>query len=63
MEQQQLQPLLREQRDCLGPAQLALQIHESTGHALELDRILGDEAASGPMNDRPAKHIALLSHL
>jgi TldD protein len=28
----------------IGPAQLALQIHESTGHALELDRILGDEA-------------------
>ena len=28
----------------IGPAQLALQIHESAGHALELDRILGDEA-------------------
>jgi TldD protein len=28
----------------IGPAQLALQIHESSGHALELDRILGDEA-------------------
>jgi TldD protein len=28
----------------IGPAQLALQLHESTGHALELDRILGDEA-------------------
>ncbi|MCS5497816.1 TldD/PmbA family protein [Cnuibacter physcomitrellae] len=28
----------------IGPAQMALQIHESTGHALELDRILGDEA-------------------
>ena len=28
----------------IGPAQLALQIHESCGHALELDRILGDEA-------------------
>ena len=27
----------------IGPAQLALQIHESAGHALELDRILGDE--------------------
>jgi TldD protein len=27
----------------IGPAQLALQIHESCGHALELDRILGDE--------------------
>ena len=28
----------------IGPAQMALQVHESTGHALELDRILGDEA-------------------
>ncbi len=28
----------------IGPAQMALQIHESAGHALELDRILGDEA-------------------
>lgn len=29
----------------LGGAQLALQIHESVGHAIELDRILGWEAA------------------
>jgi TldD protein len=29
----------------IGPAQVALQIHESCGHALELDRILGDEAS------------------
>ncbi|NUS06328.1 MAG: TldD/PmbA family protein [Nonomuraea sp.] len=28
----------------IGPAQMALQIHESCGHALELDRILGDES-------------------
>ena len=28
----------------IGPAQMALQIHESVGHALELDRMLGDEA-------------------
>lgn len=28
----------------IGPAQMALQIHESCGHALELDRMLGDEA-------------------
>ena len=28
----------------IGPAQMALQIHESLGHAIELDRILGDEA-------------------
>ncbi|WEH37180.1 TldD/PmbA family protein [Streptomyces sp. AM 4-1-1] len=28
----------------IGPAQMSLQIHESCGHALELDRILGDEA-------------------
>ncbi len=27
----------------IGPQQMALQIHESAGHALELDRILGDE--------------------
>jgi TldD protein len=27
----------------IGPQQLSLQIHESAGHALELDRILGDE--------------------
>jgi TldD protein len=29
----------------IGGAQLALQIHESIGHALELDRILGGEAS------------------
>jgi TldD protein len=28
----------------LGPDQVALQVHESIGHALELDRMLGDEA-------------------
>jgi TldD protein len=28
----------------IGPAQMALQVHESTGHPLELDRILDDEA-------------------
>lgn len=28
----------------IGPQQVSLQIHESAGHALELDRILGDEA-------------------
>ena len=27
----------------IGPAQMELQIHESVGHAIELDRILGDE--------------------
>jgi predicted Zn-dependent protease len=27
----------------LLPSQMALQIHESIGHPLELDRILGDE--------------------
>jgi TldD protein len=27
----------------IGPSQMALQIHESVGHALELDRVLGDE--------------------
>ena len=29
----------------IGSAQLALQIHESCGHAIELDRVLGTEAA------------------
>ncbi|HEY64094.1 MAG TPA: TldD/PmbA family protein [Caldilineae bacterium] len=29
----------------LGPAQLALQLHESCGHPIELDRVLGTEAA------------------
>jgi len=29
----------------LGSEQLALQVHESVGHAVELDRILGSEAA------------------
>ncbi|NOZ27225.1 MAG: TldD/PmbA family protein [Chloroflexi bacterium] len=29
----------------LGPTQLALQIHESCGHPIELDRVLGTEAA------------------
>jgi predicted Zn-dependent protease len=27
----------------LDPGQMMLQIHESIGHPLELDRILGDE--------------------
>ena len=27
----------------IGPQQVSLQIHESAGHALELDRMLGDE--------------------
>lgn len=29
----------------IGPAQLALQIHESCGHPIELDRVLGSEAS------------------
>jgi len=29
----------------LGPSQLALQIHESCGHPIELDRVFGTEAA------------------
>ena len=29
----------------IGGSQLALQIHESCGHAIELDRVLGAEAA------------------
>lgn len=35
----------RETSLVLGSSQLALQIHESVGHAIELDRILGWEAA------------------
>jgi len=43
--------MLIEARECpsgrmdivIGPDQMALQIHESIGHPLELDRILGDE--------------------
>jgi TldD protein len=35
----------RERTIVLGSEQLALQIHESIGHALELDRILGGEAS------------------
>ncbi|MDT5036850.1 MAG: hypothetical protein QOE03_2035 [Micromonosporaceae bacterium] len=35
----------RETNLILGSEQLALQIHESVGHAIELDRILGWEAA------------------
>lgn len=31
----------------LGPAQMAIQVHESIGHALELDRILRDERNYG----------------
>jgi TldD protein len=29
----------------IGPSQLALQVHESCGHPIELDRVLGQEAA------------------
>ncbi len=29
----------------IGPSQLALQVHESCGHPVELDRVLGQEAA------------------
>jgi len=29
----------------IGPSQLALQIHESCGHPIELDRVLGSEAS------------------
>ena len=36
----------------LAPDQMLLQIHESIGHPLELDRILGDER-------RPMRHAAL----
>lgn len=38
----------------IGPAMTALQIHESCGHALELDRILGDEAGFAGTSFVPA---------
>ena len=51
----------------IGPAQLALQIHESVGHALELDRILGDETnfagtLLGPARRRRQPALRLAGH-
>jgi TldD protein len=34
----------------IGPSQLALQVHESCGHPIELDRVLGQEAAYAGMS-------------
>ncbi len=35
----------RETTLIIGPSQLALQVHESCGHPIELDRVLGSEAS------------------
>ncbi|MCL5036537.1 MAG: TldD/PmbA family protein [Chloroflexi bacterium] len=44
----------------LGPAQLALQVHESCGHPAELDRVLGTEASyAGTSFITPAKRWTL----
>ena len=46
----------------LGAEQMALQIHESVGHAIELDRILGWEAAyagTSLARPRPARRAAV----
>jgi len=34
----------------IGPSQLALQVHESCGHPIELDRVLGQEASYAGMS-------------
>ena len=46
----------------IGPAQLALQIHESVGHALELDRILGDETNFAGRSWVQAEDIGMLRY-
>src|SRR3546814_3813232 len=49
----------------LGSEQMALQIHESVGHAIELDRILGWEAAFAGTSwlDRSEEHTSELQSL
>jgi len=46
----------------IGPAMTALQIHESCGHALELDRILGDEAGFAGTSFIGAGDVGLLRY-
>ena len=41
----------------LAPDQMILQIHESIGHPLELDRILGDERNYAGTSVRHARHV------
>ncbi|GAB1643031.1 TldD/PmbA family protein [Krasilnikovia sp. MM14-A1259] len=46
----------------LGSEQLALQIHESVGHAIELDRILGWEAAFAGTSWLELEHLGTLRY-
>lgn len=46
----------------LGSSQLALQIHESVGHAIELDRILGWEAAFAGTSFLDLKQLGSLAY-
>ncbi len=46
----------------LGSSQLALQVHESVGHAVELDRIYGSEAAYAGTSWVAAEAIGSLSY-
>ena len=46
----------------LGSSQLALQVHESVGHAVELDRIFGSEAAYAGTSWVPADRIGTLPY-
>ena len=46
----------------LAGEQLALQIHESVGHAIELDRVLGDEASYAGTSFVPADGVGTLRY-
>ncbi|HTW76660.1 MAG TPA: TldD/PmbA family protein [Thermoplasmata archaeon] len=46
----------------LESSQLALQVHESVGHAVELDRIFGSEAAYAGTSWVPAERIGTLTY-
>lgn len=46
----------------LGSSQLALQVHESVGHAVELDRILGSEAGFAGTSWVPAEKVGQLRY-
>ncbi len=48
----------------LGAEMVALQIHESCGHPIELDRVLGSEAtfAGTSFHPRPARLVPVLGH-
>ncbi|MGH9356138.1 MAG: TldD/PmbA family protein, partial [Terriglobia bacterium] len=46
----------------LGSSQLGLQIHESVGHAIELDRVLGDEANFAGMSFLTLEKLGVLRY-